>query len=949
MIKSIFILITFCFHLIATGQKPTIDHDTYNNWPAVGGAKISDDGRFAMYYFGIFGKHNTLEIQQLDGTWELQLDDVKEYSFSSDSKYAVILTSKRQIEVVNLGSADKKIIDDVQSWKMPLDNKGWLAYKADSSDDLNLMNIQSGRSKKIKNVDEYLFNPGCTVLVYTEVAVKNDSANSTTSKLHWLNLAQEDDRVIFDGSFGSGYVFDASGSQLTFFGNKTRANREDKKEQESIADRRRKTASSQASELWYYAEGKAACELLINKLPSAGFKISTNGLRFSDNGKWIFFKMELNTGLSMAEWYNALDEQERSEFFMKQIENPNYAPWLSAKSDPDAVQVNVWSYEDAQPESMKLKDAVVSTSGPDHKLTQVTGLNEENVSIVKDKGDFALIKTESGPFADEARWNYDARPAFYLVSLKEGSRKLLRPDNDQEAPSGIFILSPTGKYVLYDDTKGNLLCFQTSQGKWSKVVISPQFDCKGQLDNGGQSICPIVWNLEGWLPGDDAILIRDNHDIWKFELSGGKQCVNITNGFGRRNSISFRLLVDGNDWLNTQGTKRTSGYLLTGFYEKDKSVGFFHVNTLSSQEPQLLSKGAYFYEGVHDLGVQITAVKAKDVPVFIIVRMTAAESANYYITKDFKTFKRISNCYPEKEYNWMTSELIHWKTLDGTWADGILYKPENFDSTKKYPIVFEFYEEQSGELHNYLVPKYGNKTLPATWLVSNGYLVVRPDIKYKIGKPGQSAFNYVVSAAKFMAGKRWVNPQRMAIQGGSWGGYEVNYIVTHTDLFRAAFSGCGVSNIISLYGSKREMVSFVEYGQVRMGTTLWNVPQLYIEGSPVFYANKITTPLLLMSNPRDQAVPHSQGSQFFNLLKRLGKRVWMLEYDGEGHGISDHRALEDFNTRVEQFFNFYLKDAPPPLWMTQGVPEWKKGVETGLQLDMSGKVPEIKKVIDNKP
>jgi dipeptidyl aminopeptidase/acylaminoacyl peptidase len=221
--------------------------------------------------------------------------------------------------------------------------------------------------------------------------------------------------------------------------------------------------------------------------------------------------------------------------------------------------------------------------------------------------------------------------------------------------------------------------------------------------------------------------------------------------------------------------------------------------------------------------------------------------------------------------------------------------------------------------------------------VSNGYLVFDPNIYYKNGEPGESAYNSVVSAAKMLAKKPWVDSTKMALQGHSWAGYQIAYLVTRTKMFAAAHAGAPVANMTSAYGGIRWGTGLnrqfqYEKTQSRIGATLWQRPDLYIKNSPLFRADKITTPLLIMHNDADGAVPWQQGIEFFTALRRLGKKVWMLEYNGEDHNLVERRNRKDLSVRLGQFFDHFLKGAPEPRWMSEGVPATLKGIDWGLEV-----------------
>src|SRR5581483_185656 len=267
--------------------------------------------------------------------------------------------------------------------------------------------------------------------------------------------------------------------------------------------------------------------------------------------------------------------------------------------------------------------------------------------------------------------------------------------------------------------------------------------------------------------------------------------------------------------------------------------------------------------------------------------------------------------------------------------EGILYRPEDFDPARRYPIIFYYYERMSDGLHNYLMPGFCEGKMNIPWFVSRGYLVFCPDIYYIRGDPGAGIYDCVVSAAKMMGERPWVDRHRMGIQGHSFGGYETNYLVTSTNSFAAAASAAGVTDLISMSGDAGFATNagqyVVEFGLFRMKVPLWKDPAAYISNSPVFQADKVVTPLLIMQNKGDDAVPWGQGVEFFTALRRLGKPVWMLQYDHQGHRLYG-RSVIDYTIRLTQFFDHYLKGGPEPRWMSAGVPARWKGIDDGLEL-----------------
>jgi dipeptidyl aminopeptidase/acylaminoacyl peptidase len=329
-----------------------------------------------------------------------------------------------------------------------------------------------------------------------------------------------------------------------------------------------------------------------------------------------------------------------------------------------------------------------------------------------------------------------------------------------------------------------------------------------------------------------------------------------------------------------------------------------------------------------------------------VLRSRSTESPNFFYTKDFKTFNALSNIYPERLFNWLTTELKEFKTIDGRMEQGILYKPENFDAGKKYPVLVHYYEKMSQQLNKFLTPGLSDGTINIPYFVSRGYLVFLPDIHYRTGEIGESAYNSIVAAGNYLSALPFVDGKRMGLTGHSFGAFETNYVITHSSLFTAALSDAGPSNFVSQYGSYElhagiSLQGIVERGQNRMGANLWERPDVYIKNSPIFEADKITTPVLMVCNKLDAIVHFEQGVQLFTALRRLGKKAWMLQYDGEAHSVFQEKNQMDLTIRATQFFDHYLKGKPAPKWMLDGTPAKLKGIETGYELDTTGRTPPV--------
>ena len=252
-------------------------------------------------------------------------------------------------------------------------------------------------------------------------------------------------------------------------------------------------------------------------------------------------------------------------------------------------------------------------------------------------------------------------------------------------------------------------------------------------------------------------------------------------------------------------------------------------------------------------------------------------------------------------------------------------------------MIVNFYEQSSDNLFRHHAPNPGRSTINYSFYASRGYLIFNPNIHYRTGYPGESAYNSVIPGVTSLINQGFVDSDHIGIQGHSWGGYQIAHIVTKTDLFKCAEAGAPVPNMISAYGGIRWWTGLsrmfqYERTQSRIGGSLWEYPLRYIENSPIFFVDKINTPILIMHNDADGHVPWYQGIEFFVSLRRLNKPSWLLNYQGEPHWPLKLQNRIDFNIRMAQYFDYYLKDAPMPKWMLKGIPATELGINNNLEL-----------------
>jgi dipeptidyl aminopeptidase/acylaminoacyl peptidase len=525
------------------------------------------------------------------------------------------------------------------------------------------------------------------------------------------------------------------------------------------------------------------------------------------------------------------------------------------------------------------------------------------------------------PYRKMVSWENTAFNDVYLIDVRTGAQTRIL-----EKVKGSPVLSPAAAYVAwYDPDQKHWFTLNTAtlqRVNVTKTITVPLYNELHDLPDE-----PGAHGLLGWTEKDSTMLVYDRYDIWSADPTGTVPARNLTAGEGRSTKTSHRYIKTDPE---ERFLKPGSTLLLKVFDTTTKSAGYGRMPLSGVTSVQQLLFGPFDFS---------TPIKAKDDSTFLFIKSNFTTSPDVYTAgANFSIPRKLSAINPQQqEYLWGTVELFSWKAADGKPIDGLLYKPENFDPKKRYPMLVYYYERNADYLNAYQAPAPSASTINRSYCVSNGYIVFVPDIRYKVGYPGQGAMDCVIPGVKKLIAAGFLDPARIGLQGQSWGGYQTAYIVTQTGMFKAAMAGAPVSNMTSAYGGIRwesglsRMFQY-EKAQSRIGGTLWEKRDLFIKNSPLFFADKVTTPLLIMANDNDGAVPWYQGIEFFTALRRLGKPAWMLTYNTEAHNLVQRKNRKDLSIRMMQFFDHFLKDAPMPVWMKSGIPAVNKGRTLGLEI-----------------
>jgi dipeptidyl aminopeptidase/acylaminoacyl peptidase len=600
----------------------------------------------------------------------------------------------------------------------------------------------------------------------------------------------------------------------------------------------------------------------------------------------------------------------------------------AATADENKVQLDMWHWRDDVVQPMQRIRANTERA---RTFRGVYHLAERKYVQAADETIPDLILTDSGKLAiggDNRAYrrmtDYDGSYSdYYLLDTATGARQLIAKQlrgGGGGFGAGVMQWSPDGKFALFYSA-GNWHIVNASDATTRNVTEGLSVSFADEEDDTPDPAGS--YQTAGWARDSQSAIVYDRYDLWQVFADRSQSPKNLTNGRGRREKLQFRVQrvdpVDEED--SERGLDLSAPLTLRAVSEETRATGFFRL-TKNSLDQLLWGPKAYSVAG-----------RAKDADVMLITAARFDEFPDLQVTNtNFAAPKKVTDGAAQvAKVLWGTAETIRFRNSDGVSLKGTLFKPENFDPKRKYPMIVYIYEKLSQGLHNFVHPTPGT-SINIAYYVSNGYLILTPDIVYTAGYPGQSALKCVLPAIDAVVEKGFVNENAIGIQGHSWGGYQIAYMVTQTNRFKAAEAGAPVGNMTSAYSGIRWGTGMprqfqYEQTQSRIGTPLYKNPQKYMENSPVFYAERVKTPLLLLHNDQDDAVPWYQGIELYLALRRNEKEAYLFNYNGEFHGLRRRHNQKDWTVRMQQFFDFHLKDAVKPEWMQKGIPYLERDEE----------------------
>ncbi|MBL8231824.1 MAG: S9 family peptidase [Bryobacterales bacterium] len=938
--------------VLAQSSKRPLTHRDYDAWRSIGNQRLSPDG-----------KHLAYALFPQDGDGEVVLRDLEtgqerrflagarptapssssegepsepgpapsargiSLAFTSNGSHLVFTTfpsksglaearkakkkpeemPKGELVIVGLSGGDPVKLPAVRSFSTPKESGRWLAYVKESAapeqtaaeaakDDgdqrasrgatsrpgstarygaeMTLRDLNDGAERKFADVVSFEFSKDGELLLYT-VSSRKAEANG----IYAVNTATNASNTLASGKGKyQGLQWDEPQQRAVFHTDRDTAN-----------DKQPKFA------IYLWKRGAEKAEALVatgGPGMRPNWNVSERGsLQFSKDGSRLFFStaparpVRDNTGAAATEAAETVTAD------LWHWRDENVQSMQKVRADQERSRSYRAVYQFASNATTQLADATMS---------DLSLFDDAKLAIGTDDREYRPMVEFGERFNDT-----------YLVDTASGSRKLLF-----RKTRGTYTPSPDGRYLASFNGK-DWTSYEAATGKTTNLTesLGVAFFNEEQDTPGYRS--PYGFAL--WTKDSSAILVNDRYDVWLLHADGSRSRA-VTDGIGRREQVEFRILRF-DDEERTPGERPTADpakpLLLAAQNLRTRESGFWRDRLDKDGPPEKLLMAAKRFSN---------PTKAKNRDTVLLTAERFDEFPDLHVTDStFASVKKASHANPQKDsLLWGSAELLSFRSTDGAPLQAALYKPENFDPKKKYPMIVYIYERLSQTVHSFRNPQPGT-SVNIPYYVSNGYLVLTPDIAYTIGYPGQSALKCVLPAIQAVADRGFVDENAIGIQGHSWGGYQISYMITQTTRFKAAAAGAPVANMISAYDGIRWGTGLprqfqYEKSQSRIGGTIWQYPMRFIENSPIFSADRVRTPLLMLHNDNDDAVPWYQGIEYFLALRRLGKEVYLFNYNGEPHGLRRRPNQKDWTVRMQQYFDHHLKGSPKPEWMERGIP-----------------------------
>lgn len=953
----LWILAAICHSALAqqTEVKP-IDWKDVPTWKYMnsGTFKISPDGKWVAY--GIIALEADAEVilQRVDNpdstqTFKIGFTNYPMIEFSEDSKWVAFKEhptfSKKKanekakgkplhdnVTLIKLGTKEKKTFENVSNFSFNNEASSHLAINLtkDGSggakgSDLLLYNLTTEKAQNIGNVAEFSFNKNGNYLAYTI-----DAANQSGNGVYLLTISSNSTQVL-DSDKASYKSINWTEKGDAFAALKLVKDKKFKQDHGKVIG----VKNLNAPQITVYDPQKDSVSF------AKEYTISPNRrAMWSDDLTRIFYGIHPLVLAKKEDQKKELDkdsvalaEAEAMKKIMADTSLSTIADLKKAlskldsgkvgdkKNTADKPDMTIWHWNDSRLQSRQqilenqdknrsfysMYDVVAK------KHIQLQDSTLQNLSILPHQ--HYGLGSDSKAYELESTLNGQNFSDYYLVDLKTGKKSVLFTNFYLPSYASAPRASTDGKKLLYG-YEGNFFVYDIASGEEINITKNLPVTFVNVEDDHNVDR-PMVSPL-GWSSDSQYVLLRDGWDIWQIPLSTRENPVNLTqNGRADQIRYQYRFGLDPEE----KGIDLSKPFYVRTYGEWTKKSGISVLNPTKrgiapGAKPLLWEDAA--------IGALRKAEKAD---VFFYTKETFNTPDQIYTTNaTLSSSTQLTKNAPQyDQYSWSAgTRLVDYVSDKGDTLQGALFLPANYVAGEKYPTVVYFYEKLSQTKNNWSNPGFSGTGWNPSLYTSNGYAVFIPDIVYTLDDPGMSAVWCVLPAVKAAIETGVIDESNIGVHGHSWGGYQTAFLITQTNVFKAAAAGAPLTNMISMYdliywNSGGGNMAIFESSQGRFKGGPWENWDSYERNSPIYHVKNVNTPLLMLHNDKDGAVDFTQGIEYYSALRRLKKPVILVQYKGENHGLGKLENRKDYSVRMMEFFDHHLKGKDAPSWMTDGV------------------------------
>jgi dipeptidyl aminopeptidase/acylaminoacyl peptidase len=929
-------IFVYCFALsvlwMGAEEKRPFTIDDYANWRSITSTSISDDGKWVTYAYRKTKADDEFFVKGLVSDKEYKVIGGSDPKFSDDSSWAVYTLNlprkeaeklrkqkkpvPRKAELIHLSSGEKTTFENISSVSFSK-GSGFLAVKKNKADpkakhkgaDLILYDLKAKTFHNLGNVGEFKFNKPGTYLAYIV-----DAADKTGNGLYLFNLSQGILTILDAGKADYGrLVWDEKGTALAVL--KGEKQKEFKEKDNILLAFTSIGTKNQTSHMYDPAKDPGfPKDMVISEHVTASGRFrfprsstpARGNLFWSENNTLVFCGLkEQEKEPEKPKRKKPAEKQDHATKDKKPEKKTNQE---ETEDDPPA-DVDIWHWQDEQIQSVQKIRAdrdrnFIYRSVYNLKTKRFIRLCDKRMRTanVTQDGKWAIGRDEKDYISD---WK-ESQADYFRLNTETGERTLMFKGQKQTLG-----LSPDSKHFLYWKDS-HVWDYVIASGKIINLTaqapvsfVDQEFDHPGTKPSYG---------VTGWTKDGKSIILYHRYDLYIQPLDGSP-AKNLTGGKGTEGEIRFRYIQTD---AEAKAIDLQKPLLLSAFGQWTKEAGYFRLN-----------KGK-LVRLVYEKKAYGRIRKAKKADRFFYTIEDFNNFPNYYASdSSLQNPQRITDANPhQKEFNWGHNILIEYTNKSGKRLQGVLMIPEARKQCERLPMLVDFYEKNSQNLYRFSRLVYRDTPMFYKY-VSNGYLILLPDVHFNTGTTHSDMLDCVEAAVKKVIEMGYADPARIGLHGHSFSGQGGALIATKSKMFAAVVVGAAATNLISDFNqlwksSGTSQHRYDYYGQGRFGTNPFDDRELYIQESALFNAETMDTPLLLFHGTDDGSVEWLQAIEFYNALRFLGKSVILASYPGQGHHLNKLENQIDFQHRMEEFYDHYLKGKPAPDWMTKGVPYLKK-------------------------